>query len=179
VLWLDSDTRLTEDKTYLKVTICNMEHRDANYAGVFPFKRCFNHEESLYTKPEVFERMGLDAEKFLEAEQYLLDRLVFTSSTRILSEWEQWGRIPVMFGNDGDFPSKTPPSDDYIPHKNDQSIFSLTVRLRGMKAWPGPFIPEARLGGEISLLAKLRRCGQLFIFRSCEKERVCPGATGL
>ena len=142
VFWVDSDRTITEDKKNFKVAMCNMEHRNHNYGGVFPFHRCMRHPEWQYTKPETFVRMGLDPDVYGKGEQIYAGSMGFRINNETLDflrEWEDWGRVPVMYGNDVNFPSNPPPPKRYLSHKNDQAVFSLMVRSRGMKTWPAPY----------------------------------------
>lgn len=167
VFWMDSDRKLTSDMTYFKTAICNMEHRNDNYAGVFPFGRCHGNQESRNTKPETFERMGLNQTIWKEGEQVYAGSIGFRinkDTLDFLTEWEQWGTIPVMFGDDKNFPSNPPPPRIYRRHKNDQSIFSLMVRSRNMKLWPAPYYDSRRSGINKKCHNRFQDAGYCFFF---------------
>jgi hypothetical protein len=170
VLWVDSDRQIVQDDeaTYLKVAICNMEHRNDNYAGIFPFERCMGHRESRWAKPETFVRMGLDAEVYGTKEQVYAGSLGFRVNQDTLGffkEWESWGKVPVMFGDDGGFPSNPPPPEKgYDRHKNDQAVFSLMVHRHDMKVWPAPYYWERDSGVE-ECKERFQDAGYCFFFR--------------
>ena len=173
VVWMDSDRKLlasngnnNTNMTYFKTAVCNMEHRNDNYAGVFPFRRCSGNLESRNTKPETFARMGLDRTVFGTLEQIYAGMIGFhihrDTTLGFLKEWEQWGRVPVMYGDDTNFPSHPPPPRIYRRHKNDQSVFSLMVRSRGMKAWPAPYYDPRRSGINKACHANFEDAGYCF-----------------
>jgi len=172
VLWMDSDEQIRafEEQSYFETALCNMEHRNDNYAGIFPFERCFNHQEQQFTKPIVFDKMGLNATLFGPGEQIYGGSLGFRvdpDTLSFLQEWEDWGRDPVLFGNDQDFPSSTTTAaklpKGYKQHKNDQSVFSLMVRSRNMTTWPAPYFWMGDAGVQ-QCLPRFQHAGYCFFF---------------
>jgi len=176
VFWVDSDRKFTSNKRHFRTAICNMEHRNENYAGVFPFRRCYNHKESLFTKPETFERMGLNFTEWGSGEQLYAGSVGFhigQDTLDFLKEWEDWGTVPVMFGDDKDFPSNPPPKDIYREHKNDQSVFSLMVRSRNMKAWPAPYYWRQDSGINQQCHKDFEDAGYCFFFENQQIPELC------
>jgi len=179
VFWLDSDERIRPDSQYFETALCNMEHRNDNYGGIFPFERCFNHKEGSYTKPEVFERMRLDATIYGQGEQIyggsLGFRVVEQDTLAFLKEWEGWGRDdPIMFGNDQDFGTSAALPNKYKQHKNDQSVFSLMVRSRNMTTWPAPYFWMGDSGVK-QCLDNFKRAGYCFFFdrKQLDFQNIC------
>jgi hypothetical protein len=178
VFWVDSDEQFFTNKTYFRVALCDMEHRNDNYAGVFPFERCFGHEESQYTKPDAFERIGTQPnDNLTQGEQIYAGSFGFRINDETLGfllEWEMWGHDPVMFGNDRDFPGELETPSDYKQHKNDQSVFSLMVRSRQMKTWPAPYYWYGDTGFDGECYSNFLDAGYCFFFRKDRnEEEIC------
>ena len=91
-------------------------------------------------------------------------RIVPNQTLSFLKEWEEWGKVPVMYGDDEDFPSNIPPPEDYKGHKNDQSVFSLMVRSRNMKTWPAPYFWMGDSGVD-KCLDTFKDAGYCFFFQ--------------
>ena len=153
-----------------------MERRNDNYAGVFPFRRCYNHEEARFTKPETFVRMGLNATEWGRGEQLYAGSVGFLigrDTLAFLKEWEAWGTVPAMFGDDRHFPSSIPPGGRYRHHKNDQSVFSLMVRSRHMKAWPAPYFWRRDSGINGQCHEAFEDAGYCFFFDDGQRPDLC------
>jgi len=177
VFWIDSDRKISSNKRYFRTAICNMEHRNHNYAGVFPFRRCHHNLETRNTKPETFDRMGLNRSEWGQGEQIYAGSIGFHinhDTLTFLKEWENWGEVPTMFGNDQDFPSDPPPTGIYRQHKNDQSVFSLMCRTRNMKAWPAPYYDKRRSGINGDCHNDFQDAGYCFFFdNSNDVSEIC------
>lgn len=113
VFWMDSDEqlRLTDDNSlhpYVYTVFCNIEHRNTqNYGGIYPFQRCFGHEEWKYTKPDVFTKLNVDPKLYQRGEQIYGGSFGFKVSVnndtvQFLQEWLNYGHDPLLFGNDQD-----------------------------------------------------------------------------
>ena len=181
VFWIDSDERIMPDTPYFETALCNMELRNNNFGGIYPFERCFNHQESRFTKPAVFQRMGLDVATYGSKEQIYAGALGFRvieyDTLTFLSEWENWARDPVMFGNDQDFSDNsngTVLPQNYKQHKNDQSVFSLMVHSRNMVTWPAPYYWYGDSGVE-QCLDNFKKAGYCFFFdrKNFDYQKIC------
>jgi len=181
VLWLDSDELFRRTDTddslhpYVQTLLCNMEHRNRdNFGGIYPFERCFGHAEYKYTKPSVLEQFNATAYAANKEQIYagMLGFQVGPDTLSFLQEWQDYGKDPVLFGNDADFPSPTDLPAGYKQHKNDQSIFSLLVRRHNMTTWAPPYFWAGDSGVQ-QCLPLYQRSGYCFVLERETNDVAC------